>query len=112
MSENKNESPLFPDWNEDEYSDEEEICPYTEMMMSAILCGKPFGMLWPEDTMIDFLKKRNYKIVKRHDEDKDKDFNVAVKSGDLKIEEEFSNINKVFETEIQTIIINWLLKNG
>lgn len=121
-----NEDPNIPedddddlfdsDWDDDgddETTGEdggEEICPYTEMIISAILSGKPFGMNWTSDIMSDFLKKRGYRVITRHDNKSNKDYQVAVKPGDKVISGDgHSNLEKAFEEEVQLILSKWLL---
>jgi hypothetical protein len=125
MKHNDNNDPDLPEdeefefepdeegWDiDDDYEEEEEDgCPYSDIMMSAILCPKPFGMIWPEEMMIKLLKKKGYKILTRHDGELEKDYKVAVKPGDPVISGNgYSNLQNKFEEEVQNIIMNWLLK--
>ena len=84
-------------------------CPVLPMILSTIMLPKPFGMMWDDEIITEFLKARGYKILSIK-EDGD-EFDVAVKSDDPVIPEE-PNIVTTFEKELQRSIINILLKNG
>ena len=88
---------------------EEEDCPFAETIISIALMPKPFGMTWPSDKMIEFLKKRGYKIFERWDDDEEEEIHVAVKPNEQKLPGN-NNILETFVNEVQDIILNWLSK--
>jgi hypothetical protein len=76
----------------------------------SLVLYKPFGMNWTNDIMSDFLKKRGYRVITRHDTKSNKDYQVAVKPGDKVISGDgHSNLEKAFEEEVQLILSKWLL---
>lgn len=97
--------------NEEDYAfypeSDEEPCPFIDLVCSMLGINKPFGFMWEEEKMIEFLKERGYKILERKTNDGTK-YKVAGKS--YIPEEEVSNIANVFSSEIQDIILKWLLK--
>ena len=94
-------------------NNEEENCPLADIAFTMGMMSKPFGMLWPETKMIDFLTNRGYLVVSRFNKDTLCDYKVAVQPGDAKIPDTgSSNIKDVFESEVQDIILDILKKNG
>ena len=89
---------------------EGETCPWYEMLSRLIMCPKPFGMPWSRDQMCDFLKRRGYRIVNKFNEKKRESFPVVVRPDSESIPElEETNLGDIFATEIQNIILNWLV---
>lgn len=75
------------------------------------LVSKPFGILWYDENMEEFLKKLGYKIITRKDPETDREYNIAVKPNDPSISDEgYSNVRDVFDNEVQKILLGWLLK--
>ena len=88
-----------------------EDCPVIPMVMSAVMMPKPFGMMWDDEVIRNFLDSRGYKILKVQAEDGESEFDVAVKRGESTIPDE-PNIIAVFEKELQGLFLNFLIKNG
>lgn len=88
----------------------EENCPLAEMTLMLTLMSRPFGMDWPEDKMIKFLKARGYTIVNRFNENTMLEYCIAVpKDSDFIDEPGKSNIKQTFISEMQDIILEKLL---
>lgn len=86
-------------------------CPLTDLVISSLVMSKPFGMNWSFDKMKGFLKKRGYKIITRYSDSREIEYEVAIKPKSSFIpEDDFSNIKDVFESEVQDLLLNWLLK--
>lgn len=93
--------------------DQDEFCPMTDILLSAMMIDKPLGILWKNEIMEDFLIKRGYKIITRHSDVTGNDYKVAFKTSDSCIPEtDVDNIRNVFNDEVQEILSNWLLKLG
>lgn len=94
-------------------NDDEEGCPFVDVLASLTLMPKPFGIIWDDDKIENFLEKRGYKIIERFSEFTGESYKVAVKKDDSYIpEDDCSNLSKVFSSEVQDILSNWLLKLG
>lgn len=104
---NSNINPIDNNNDDDEIKIAQISCPVFDILMSS---SKPFGMIWEDDKMMDFLKKRGYSILKRTDDNGDT-YEVAIKNGEKTIPD-YDNICETFEDEVQDILINWLLKIG
>lgn len=112
MEEYRSSSPpsdIFDDEEEDSDS-----CPYFDIIMHTVLLSRPFGILWDNDKMENFLKKRGYKIIEKHFSDPDRKsetYKIAIKSGSIKMPtDEVSNIREVFDSELQDVILSWIDK--
>lgn len=89
----------------------EEGCPMTDFVLGILMLDKPFGILWNNDKMENFLQKRGYKIILRHSDITNQDYKVAFKPEDECIPEtDVDNIRDIFNQEIQDVILNILLK--
>lgn len=102
----------FEDFDID--SAEEDICPSVGMFIDLIMMNKPFGFVWSRDLQIDFLKKLGYKIFEIDKNLTKYPIQIAV-STDSDIVPDISkmtesNIDEVFNIEIQKILLSWLLK--
>lgn len=91
-------------------NNEHEDCPVMPMILSAVMMPKPFGMMWDDEVITNFLTSRGYKILKVTGEEGN-EFDVAVKRDDPTIPEE-PNIISVFERELQGLFLNFLIKNS
>ncbi len=95
-------------------SAEEDICPSVGMFVDLIMMNKPFGFVWSRDLQIDFLKKLGYKIFEIDKNLTKYPIQIAVSTGSDIVpdiaEMTESNIDEVFNIEIQKILLNWLLK--
>lgn len=90
---------------------ETDLCPSVQMFADLIVENKPFGMNWPEETMINFLRKLGYIVVDGFSSLDGYPIKIAVKKGNTVIPDlEDSNVSSVFCEEIQSILLNWLLK--
>ena len=90
---------------------EEDLWPSVQSLANIIIEDKPFGMVWPEETMVEFLKKLDYRIVVSESTFDGYPIRIAVKKSDSVVPDlEDSNISSVFSREIQSILLNWLLK--
>lgn len=101
---------LFDDNSSDENNNESLLdCPISKILLPLLLASsKPFGMLWPDDTMKDFLKQIGYRLVPITTEEGFQ-IDVAVKDNDNSIPT-VPNIKDVFEKEVQDIILKELIK--
>lgn len=88
-----------------------EDCPVMPMVAAAMMMPKPFGMMWDDDVIRNFLESRDYKILKVQGEEDDREFEVAVKRGESTIPDE-PNIIAVFERELQDLFLKFLIKNS
>lgn len=97
---------------DDEFEiDSEDFCPMTEILLSAIMIDRPFGIIWKDEIIEKFLMKRGYKIITRHSDVTGSDYRVAFKTSDSCIPEtDVDNLRSVFNDEVQEILSNWLLK--
>ena len=93
--------------------DQEDVCEFARNTINAVAIDKPFGMLWSYDIMIDFLKKRGYKILIR-DIPEDNCQTIIATKEDEKLPEDlnYSNIKTKFSIELQKTIIEKLLGNN
>ena len=89
---------------------EHEDCPIMPMVMSALMMPKPFGMMWDDDVIRNFLTSRDYKILKVQRDD-GTEFDVAVKRDESTSPDE-PNIIAVLERELQHLFLNFLVKNS
>ena len=87
-----------------------EYCEVYESVMKAALISKPFGIMWDEEYIIKFLKKLGYKIVERIDEDTNDIYPVPVKPGTEVIPEKRNELRRVFDMEIQKVLLKFLFK--
>ena len=93
--------------------EDDDPCPYFDIIMHTILLSRPFGMIWSGEKMEGFLKKRGYKILRKHYTDparKRDTYKVAIKPGCVIPDEECSNIRETFDSEMQDIILGWIDK--
>lgn len=98
-------------WAEELFGDPSSGLPdISNAMLTLGLMPKPFGMTWRIDQMSEFLKKRGYTVLNRFDKKTGNDYVVVVDPKDEYIPEEgVSNIVDVFATEVQKILLNWLI---
>ena len=108
-----NDIDFMPDWEDSstqEENFEEDNCPYMNLIATLVLQDKPFGIMWTADKMIEFLKARGYKLIERKDSSGN-NYTVAVKPSDSSIpDDEHSNIKEVFDSEMQDIIMKYVLR--
>lgn len=104
------ESPEI-DFMPDFPNDESEECPYGDLMMALMFQSRPFGFMWTKDKIVEFLKARGYKILSRKNRDTGEEYDIAVKTESSSIPDSGeSNIKEVFDSEMQDILIKWVLK--
>ena len=98
-------------WADELFGDPSSCLPdISNAMLTLGLMPKPFGMTWRIDQMSEFLKKRGYTVLNRFDKKTGNDYVVVVDPKDEYIPEEgVSNIVDVFATEVQKILLNWLI---
>ena len=107
------EFEFYPDFDmgDGDVNNEEEDCPYLGIITALALQDKPFGFLWPKDKMTEFLKARGYKILDRKNKDTNEEYSIAVSSNSSSIPDEGrSNIKEAFDSEMQDIILKWVLR--
>ncbi len=102
---------FMPDWGDDQREiSEDDNCPYLDLIAALALQDKPFGIMWPKDKMIEFLKVRGYKLLDRKDKDGDT-YEVAVHPKNSSIPDNGrSNIKEAFDSEMQDIIMKFILR--
>lgn len=83
-----------------EEGNDEEMCPYADEVIGAVLFPKPFGFHWNDEVLSNFLKKLGFKIIGG---------TVAIKPGEKDVPD-YNNLLEVFNDEAQKIIAKWLLK--
>ena len=121
--EDDNDFPLYDgeegninfDEQEDDFDFEPEDLPdypLTDLVISNMMMSKPFGIHWDYDKMKEFLVQLGYKIITRYSDRREVEYEVAIKPNSSFIpEDDFSNIKEMFDSEVQDIMIGWLLKN-
>lgn len=99
------------DWLDDLFGGSSDGLPdVSGAMLTLGLMPKPFGMTWRIDQMSEFLKKRGYTVLTKFDKKTKSDYVVVVDPKDEYIPDEgISNIVDVFATEVQKILLNWLI---
>lgn len=101
------------DWGDDQENNEpqdDDNCPYLDLITTLLLQDKPFGIMWTIDKMLLFLKARGYKLLERKDSSGN-EYMVAVNPSDSSIPDTGrSNIKEVFDSEMQEILLKWVLK--
>lgn len=118
---NNDDFPLYNGGEEDNFEEQDDDfefepedlpdCPLTDLVISNMMMSKPFGVSWDYDKMKEFLQKRGYKIITRYSDSREIEYEVAIKPGSSYIpEDDFSNIKSIFDSEVQDILLNWLLK--
>ena len=84
-------------------------CSVLPAIMASMMMPKPFGMVWNDENIEEFLTKRGYRIVKRHSKVRDTDYNIAIKEDvDLLPPEDDDSdygIIEVFSNELQRTIL-------
>lgn len=110
---------FVPDSEDDELDDEfmfsppedDDECPYGNMLMALAFQDKPFGILWSKDKVFEFLKARGYKLLDRKNKETGEEYTIAVKSGSPNIPDSgYGNTKETFNNEIQDIIMKWILR--
>lgn len=95
----------------DFFPNDDENCPYMDILAAMILTNKPFGIMWTNEKMVEFLKARRYRIVSKKEANGGEEYLVAAKVSDSSIPDvDHSNIKEVFDFEVMDIISKWLLK--
>ena len=90
---------------------DDDECPYSDIMMALMFQDKPFGIMWPKDKILEFLKARGYKLLDRKNKDTGEEYTIAVKSSSSNIPDEgHGNIKEVFDSEMEDIIMKWVLR--
>lgn len=99
----------------EESGDYQEI-PFSDMLLSIInivadiFANKPFNIPWKEEKMEYFLSKLGYIIIERNNKNGIAT-KFAVKPDNPQIpDDESGYVQNVFNSEIQDILINYLLK--
>lgn len=93
--------------------EDQDSCPMMDVLISMLMMDRPFGIVWNNGIMENFLINRGYKIITRYSNITESDYKVAFKSSDSCIPEtDVDNIRSVFNNEVQEILSNWLLKIG
>lgn len=89
---------------------------FISVIMTMMSMPRPFGMIWHDEVMERFLESRGYILINKHSNEHGRDFKYAVKKGEDFIPEmdsnQSSNVISVFEKEVQTILMDWLLELG
>lgn len=101
---------MIEDNNKDYFGDEEE-CPLPKMVMGFLSLPRPLGILWPIEKIKKFLTARGYILIERLDPDIEEYITVACKENDEVIPET-SNLLEVFTSEVEDLLLGWLLKLG
>lgn len=86
-------------------------CPLAKNAVTLLsTLSKPFGMVtWKKGKIIKFLETRGYTVMPRWDEDESVLHYVATKEEDDCVPEK-ENLLEVFSSEVQDILLNWLLR--
>ena len=104
---------FVPDWGDDQENNEpqdDDNCPYLDLITTLLLQDKPLGIMWTLDKMLLFLKARGYKLLERKDSSGN-EYVIAVNPSDSSIPDTGrSNIKEVFDSEMQEILLKWVLK--
>lgn len=104
---------FVPDWGDGQENNEpqdDDNCPYLDLITTLLLQDKPLGIIWTLDKMLLFLKARGYKLLERKDSSGN-EYMVAVNPSDSSIPDTGrSNIKEVFDSEMQEILLKWVLK--
>lgn len=112
IGDNNNYQPE-DDFDNEEFDDEcdEDVCPYFQLLIGGVMADKPFGIVWSEDNIKDFLKQKGYKVITRYSKEKDREYTIAIEpdSEYLPDNGEYSNIRDVFSNEVQKLLTKWLL---
>lgn len=109
INEDYNENEEFDNNEDEEIVFEELDCPIAGIFSANL--NTPFNIFWPKEKMINFLKERGYKIINKYSEEDGNNIDIAVKL-DQSLIPETENIKEVFNSEIQDILLKWLLKIG
>ena len=106
-----NEDYIFGSGDNEELDgfDEDGPCDVYNAVMGAIFISRPFGILWDDDLIEEFLVYKGYKIIPRTDEDGDI-YYVPVKKESKLIPDSKSSMRQVFDREVQKSILKWLKK--
>ena len=108
-----NKDYIFGSDGEDEFDGFEEEddgpCDVYNAVMGAIFISRPFGILWDEDLIEEFLVYKGYKIIPRTDEEGEI-YYVPVKKESKLIPDSKSSMRQVFDREVQKSILKWLKK--
>lgn len=102
----------YQSFDDEEFDDcDEDVCPYFQLLIGGIMSDKPFGIVWSEDNIKDFLRQKGYKIITRYSKEKDREYTIAIEpdSEYLPDNGEYSNIRDVFSNEVQKLLTKWLL---
>lgn len=96
----------------DNYFEGDEECYMAKRMAESIAyLDKPFGISWDLELVKDFLEKKGYKVIIRSDRRGNRYYSVFnPKESDCIPDEQ--NIMDIFSYEVQTSLLNWLLKIG
>jgi hypothetical protein len=97
------------DWfsnNESYNENEDDGCEFANDILCSIEASRPFGIIWDVDKMKEFLEKRGYNVVPL---DTDPEDYIVYKDTDDLIPD-LPNIDEVFASEIQSILLKWLIK--
>lgn len=95
----------------DDYFEGDEECYMARRMAESIAyLDKPFGISWDLELVRNYLEKRGYKVIIRSDKEKDYYSVFNPEESDCIPDEQ--NIMDVFSYEVQTSLLNWLLKIG
>lgn len=97
--------------NDNIFGDEDEECPLPKMVMGFLSLPRPLGILWPIEKIKKFLKARGYLLLERIDPETEELITVACKSND-EIIPETGNLVEIFTSEVEDILMDWLLKIG
>ena len=106
-----NDDLIFGPDNEDELNgfEEDGPCDVYNAVMGAIFISRPFGILWDDDLIEEFLVHKGYKIIPRTDEEGEI-YYVPVKKESKLIPDSKNTMRKVFDREVQQTILKWLKK--
>ena len=106
---------FFNNLNDEEDEDYQEV-PFGDIFLSLFsiiadtFANKPFNMNWEEEKVEYFLTKLGYKIISRNNKDGNP-VKFAVKPDNPHIpDDESGNLMSVFNSEVQDILIKYLLK--
>lgn len=103
------------DYDDDDFDiDDMEPCWMFETISALVTMDKPFGILFNIEKVKKFLELRGYVVGEKHFSHIGDDVVVAIKGGDLADIKDTpedaakNHIRKVFNEEIQDILLNWL----
>ena len=99
------------DDDEDDFEENDDRLPCIEPILGAIFLSRPLGILWDDDIIEEFLSELGYSMIERVDDDGDV-YVVPVKKGSKLIPDRRDSLRRVFDREIQKVLLKWLIKQS